>query len=605
MTEEEIIQSAFTTVLEVSKKMTSKKLDSIGVHDLYISSVEMEETISYHAVKGKFPERIFKEKAPNQTEEEAKYIKNNYKQHTLPVFVDYISTISRPMSGEGNWSIKYKQDDTKFKAAGQSFQDYVEKEMPVYGSLENFIKSVLPTIKTKDANGFIAIRPTEIKTVVVEGELRVDETKLNTPGVYYFESKNVVDYNSEYYLFLSQEKSVVTHGGKQIKEGLVFELYTKDAIFFISQTGEKSKNTYHPFQFYRHDFNDFPVKQLMGIPTVVDGKILWQSPFLFATDLLELVAINENYLQVSINKCVFPITIVFGSECEYKTEDGQSCVAGYINIEGHKTTCRNCNGTGIKSRLSPLGTMVLNSSHLDNGDMMAKQDPVKFVSPGVETLEFLKTKIKDDVATARSILKLRNKNSDTSTAKDVTATEVYDDSKSMTAFVKPISDQIFDIYGFALKTIGKQRYGEKFEAPDLTYPKTFDFKTPEDYLLDLKNAMGVGVLPPSFIQILLLQYINAFYSDGETTLAIFKLIVEADRLFGITDNEINIQLAKGLLEPWEKILHTSIFNYINKNIAADPEFLNKPIEGQIEAVKNMAKEQMPVIQNTAPDIFAQ
>ena len=251
MTEEEIIQSAVNTVLEVSKKMTSKKLDSIGVHDLYISSVEMEETISYHAVKGKFPERIFKEKAPNQTDEEAKYIKNNYKQHTLPIFVDYIATISRPMSGEGNWSIKYKQDDNKFKAAGQSFQDYVEKEMPVYGSLENFIKSVLPTIKTKDANGFVAIRPTEIKTVIVEGELRVDETKLNTPSVYYFESKNVVDYNSDYYLFLSQEKSLVTHGGKQIKEGLVFELYTKDAIFFISQTGEKSKNTYETFQFYR------------------------------------------------------------------------------------------------------------------------------------------------------------------------------------------------------------------------------------------------------------------------------------------------------------------------------------------------------------------
>ena len=94
--------------------------------------------------------------------------------------------------------------------------------------------------------------------------------------------------------------------------------------------------------------------------------------------------------------------------------------------------------------------MVLNSSQLDNGDMMAKQDPVKFVSPGVETLEFLKTKIKDDVATARSILKLRNKNSDTSTTNNVTATEIYDDSKSMTAFVKPISDQIFDIYDWEL-----------------------------------------------------------------------------------------------------------------------------------------------------------
>ena len=81
MTEQEIIDKALSLAVQANKSISQKK--PIGFHDLYSESVQMAEHISYHAVKGVYPTELFKYRSPNQTDKEAQYIKENYKQHTL------------------------------------------------------------------------------------------------------------------------------------------------------------------------------------------------------------------------------------------------------------------------------------------------------------------------------------------------------------------------------------------------------------------------------------------------------------------------------------------------------------------------------------------
>jgi hypothetical protein len=158
----------------------------------------------------------------------------------------------------------------------------------------------------------------------------------------------------------------------------------------------------------------------------------------------------------------------------------------------------------------------------------------------------------------------------------------------MYSFIKPISDQIFTIYEFCLKTIGKERYGDKFVAPELSYPKTFDFKSAEDYLQDIGDAIKNN-LPPSFIQTILLQYINAFYGDGADTTRIFKLIAEVDSLFGFSQDEINTKLSRNVVAKWQDVLHGSILMFINEAIQDDANFLNKTIAEQKVILEAKAK----------------
>lgn len=590
MEENQILEIAYKQAIESSKLKDKKKdSDDFGLHELYKVSCEMAEHIEYHAVKGIFPEELFKHRSPNQTQQEADYIKNNYKQHTLPVYIDYRSTITRPFA-DGNWSVEYKEDSEKYKSIG--FKEYVEHELPVYGSLENFIKFILPDIKSIDANGFITIRPKDIALKQVNDEWVIDSDVLYEPTIFYFRSEQVIDYKENYYyLFLSKEKSNISVNKQPKKEGNIFELYTKDAVYFIIQEGEKRDYKFRIENFYQHNLGEFPVHQLMGIPNLVDGKILWQSPFLYATDLLDVVAMNANWLQASINSCVFPVKVMYGQRCEFRDANGYLCTDGkIITNEGFESKCPSCSGSGLKSRLSPVGTLLLNpSTKFEQGEEKATQAPLQYVSPEIHTLEFLKDKIEQDTAKARQMLHLHTSNSNVKGSEDMTATGMAIDVKSMYAFIKPISDQMFMLYEFCLKNIGKQRYGNEFEEPSLTYPKTFDFKSSEDYLVDIKNAMDRG-LPPSFIQVIILAYLNSYYGDNSDTTTIFKLISQVDRLFGMTQDEINMKMAKGTISKWEDILHSSILIFIDEAINENHNFLEKQLTEQKDILESKAKE---------------
>lgn len=216
MDENEIISIALQRAVEWNKLKEKKDSDN-GLHELYEDAVEMAESIANHAVKGVFPDELFKYRSPNETKAESDYIKKNYKQHTLPIYVDYRSTITRPF-GDGNWSISYKEDSKVFKESNNTFQYYIESELPIYGSLENFIKFILPDIKSIDANGFISVRPKDIKLKHVNDEYVVDEDVLYEPTIFYHSSENVVDYNeNQFYLFLINEKSNIKVGNQTKK----------------------------------------------------------------------------------------------------------------------------------------------------------------------------------------------------------------------------------------------------------------------------------------------------------------------------------------------------------------------------------------------------
>lgn len=588
----QIVDTSKGESIKIAGIKTERK-GSVNYSTNYLYKVELMERIKHHAELNNFPEKIFLAKAPRQTQEEFYYIKENYKQVTLPVYLDFQSTISR-IFHDTNYSITYAPQET---IEGElSFQEYVETELPYYGSLESYIKFMIPHLKLTDANGIIAVKPYEINRFETEeGEIMVDDSTLFEPiPVYYSTAQIVAEEEDEFYLVECKEKSPVEYYNRIQNVGRTFEFYDKENIYKIYQVGKLSDNEFVIELYFNHGEGVVPCTKLKGVPSLVHGELVWISPFSYAVDLLDLVAMNSSYLQIVINNCVFPFRVMYGDICEFEYVDRNGersiCSNGlvYDSATEKHITCSSCSGSGLRSRVSPLGVMLLKpKTNTSEGDSGLAQNPIQYVEPTMNTPEFLMKKIDSDETKARKILHLHTSSSNV-TGGETLATDMMLDLKALYAFIKPISDQIFSIWEFVANRIGYQRYNDAFVPPVFTYPISFDFNTEKDYTAQISEAIKAG-LPPFVMQTILWKYLQAVYYNEKTTSQIFNLIYNTDRLLPFTNDDIALKQSKGLVQKWEVILHDSSLTFVDELISENEDFFSMPFEEQKQMLIDKAK----------------
>jgi len=591
-------------------------------YSIYRSVCEMRDRIRVHSEECEFPEMLFRSRAPRMTDDEYNYIKGNFKQTTLPVYLDFLSTLNRVFD-DNSWSVKFKEEDAEF-------QKYVEEEVPEYGSLENFWRYYVPHIKLTDAFGSIVVRPKEFKTLLVDEQNNVidrsdpaasagareilDDAQDLEPYPIYFRCDQLVAFRSqEYYLYESDEKSIVDYGGGKQQIGRCFEFYDEDQIFLIRQVGKYQDKTFEVRMVLNHGWGEIPVHFLQGVPRITKEGTMWISPFFYAVDTLDLALLNEMYLQISINNCVYPYRILEGPECDFehtnRAGDKIRCNDGVIDdiAEDSRFTCPACNGFGVKNNLGPQGVMLIKRlAGLDKDLQGSSQlrDPMMFVEPGTNALEFLLKKIDRDTSKAKRILHLGTSKSEVQSnggagggAPDLATGMVLDD-RALKAFIKPTADQIFDLLRFMYRASAMYIFTAKeYEKhlPVVSSPVDYDLKTEADYVREISEAVA-GNFPPFVIKSILERYVKARYYNETQTAQIFTLIIAADRLLMAPIADLELKEAQGLIEKWEIILHDSALTFVDELIRADKAFFTKKIDAQILALQEKAQQKVASIQ---------
>lgn len=603
------IQEKFNHVISIFKKRHERNnKEKPEYYPGYEIACEWRERIMVHSEATGFPAKLFLHRSPNMTEKEFHYVKENFKRVTLPIFMDYLSVISRATI-DSNWTIQFSQEDSKF-SGDLSLEKYLEDI-----KLEGFWKLVVPSIMSKDANGVICIKPmyeferdNEGNYLANEnGEYILDETQLPEPKPIYYSCDRVMAYEpDELAIILTDEKSEVIFGNRKVMEGLVFEIYTDDSIMRVSQYGNKIDYLFKWEYITRHELDFFPVKILGGVPNILENnnRIIYQSPFLFSTDILDLVLLNSSNLQVSINSCVYPYRVMVGYPCEFENEHGK-CDGGILRSlkgdGGLMGDCPSCHGSGLKDRVSPSGVLLLNPKERgEDGEAGGSKNHLYYVSPETHTLEFLEEKIAKDESRARSILHLQTSNSSVKGQENMTATGMAIDVKSMYSFIKNISDQLFGIYSFMIDGIGLFRYGAEYVQPTIVPPVIFDFKTEDDYMTELSNAIKNG-LPPYIIHTIVYKFINTYFYSDKTTADVFKLIMFADRLVVKSEGEIQMGLNNGTIERWESVLHDSAIYFVQELMTENPKFFEQELEPQQEQLIDKAKTRADQIKQVGAD----
>jgi len=579
MLDQNNVQAIINDVLKLEKKNDFgqipyvPKKPPVSYYSGYWENVLAMEEISAHAVRGFYPQRLIEHRAPNMTDLERKYIESNFKQITLSVYVDCINTIKRAYS-DSNWSIEYPDDD----GSEGGFRWYVEqgiKSTCCRMTLEQYLKSIIPSIKTIDAMGCLVVRPEKIKTETINGEV-VIASEMIDPVPQYYSCKQLHAFDEgRWYLFYTNQKSEVTVGDRKEKSGFVYELYDTNVIWRIAQTGAKKDNLYTVEEYFRHDQDSCPVSRLGGVPEYRDGEISHISPFSFVVPVLDEALIDANMLRGVKATTMFPYRVMVGNICEHKMEmDGEiKCCdgRGWFDDFGHSTVvkCPSCGGSGLRDRVSPYGVMLMRPEDTTGqSELKATQPAMYFVSPPVDVPQFTRDEINAAKREARRVLHIRESNTQVKGAEDMTATGMVIDEKALFSFIKPISTQDFDLFAFMLKWFGIMRHGE--EQPFiLTPPIAFDFKTEYDYLMEISIAIKNG-LPPFVVHTIVLKYLKTLFYNQLESAAVFNLIVQCDRLLCLDDEEVALKLSRNIVMDWEVILHDSAISFVMDLVRVNP-----------------------------------
>lgn len=556
-----------TSVLKplIYKKPEERKLDA-EFYTGYRLAVEYAERTRTHAEIGGFPERLFIENAPNESPDEKKFIKGNYKQTTLPVYMDYHQTLSS-MFNDNDWYVEFTPDEEKYQDF--SMQKYFETGIRQFGSLENYFKSSVLHIRDIDANGVLAVKPWRVLKTELTGEsTTITDQELYEPQPYYYRCDQVVgkEYD-KYFLILLDEKSIVSYGSEKRQSGFIFELYDDQNIWRITQKGKAEDFKFDYQIYFNHREGVIPCTELKGIPQLISNYVVYQPKFLYACDLLDISLVAEQYLRaVHANVC-FPYRVMLVDDCEAPYTDGNGtithCINGYVydSSLGDTIKCPTCKGFGTKSRVTRTGQLgIKQSSLIKQGDSpQSIANAMYYVTPGVEPLKFTVEYIDKTTGQARSVLHLKtssgkvqpNANGDTAIGDSL-------DQKARVAFIKPEAYQVFNLFQWTTDRTGWQRYAEDYKPVYFKYPNNFDTVSDTDILNRISTLQQANA-PTVLIEAEIDKYIQSLYFNEKDAQDRYMLIAKTDRLFFLSQSDISLKLngKNQTVDKWESILHDS------------------------------------------------
>lgn len=564
----------------------------------YRLAVKQREQLRVHIESDVFPTHLFEAKAPNMTDAEHAYLKETFKQVTLPEYVDFQNTILRALH-ESNWSLQ-PGESAGDETDPDSFAYFIAREIEHFGSLAEYFKHIITKIKTLDPMGVLCVMPLAIPTVESTGEegetiMVMDPNERVKPQPIYFDVNSVVGkHDGQWYLLRTREKSVVTDGGESKRTGEVLWLVDDTNCWKIEQYGKKHELNFRPVLYFQHDTGYVPCEALKGTPVLREGTVAYESPYLPAKDLLDLVLIDSSQINIVKASSIYPQKVMLGNDCEYEDVGrGARCSGGHlhgIDADGlfkDYGECPSCKGSGMTVQLGPNKVLLVRqqSKVADSGQAKV-QDAMAIVEPGGQTLDKLQTQVDKNRAAARKMLHLHSE-TPIAGGDAATATEVGVGVKAQNAFIAPIASQTFALMDFVLGTIAQQRYGTSEGFYTLIPATQFELRTEADYIALLGEAQSKN-LPPAAIEEILRGYFATRHGSDPYMAEAFQVLAYADVLLTAGWQQVEAMQAKGNAKEWEVQLHRRALTMYDE-LMQTPEFRALSVMEKADRIKEYAR----------------
>ena len=170
-----------------------------------------------------------------------------------------------------------------------------------------------------------------------------------------------------------------------------------------------------------------------------------------------------------------------------------------------------------------------------------------------------------------------------------TATQSGLDAKARAAFVKPICDQLFVIFDFGIRCIGRMMRGPEWSDYSLRVPVEYDLRTDADFIGIIAEVQKSGL--PTFITAMLTdEFIASRHADDAESLSSARALAIADRMAMMNEAAVASEISSGRAQPWEVLLHYSGLSILTR-AAQEEGFEALDLLAKAERLRAIAREQ--------------
>jgi hypothetical protein len=551
-------------------------------HRNYELTVKLAKEMSVH-VYGDRPVDLLKRARPGEDQAITDYRLENFEPTTKAPCGKALKIVSK-IFNPNLYSIVWPKDNP----TAEELRIYTTYYYPVYNSIMVFNKDVVLKKMIADANAMLGVKPQRIP--------RSDAEKVN-PIVAVYCSEDVWNYDLDHYLF---HIDTVRVRGSEV---FTFEYYDfTQYIRFTAQSPKVDQLELNVIEIYAHNFVDergeqeIPCWKLRGNTLqVVDGDPVYESFFADAQPHWNLSLIHESDVLGSFIKHMNPQRFVVGEECtNTKTIDGIKLRChggvmrgGVLGGKGYAEPCDMCHGTG-RIASSPYEDHIISKDKLDEMQNY-RMDPIGYVNVPVDATKLLADRA--DIMVQRGNAAINMLIEDYVGANQSGIAKVYDRSAQ--------SDTIYDIgmamydvhfqneYYFINKyrnVVADNSAGKNADEnlPQVNKPTRFNVETVAELVNSFREGAAAG-LDRNFMQAKQIEILSRDLDTNPDLKKYYVTLVNLDPLFGMTQVDVDANLAKGLVRKIDAVVHANLKPFVDRAISENRDFLDldKPVKMEI------------------------
>ena len=565
---------------------------------------EVASTMATH-IYGKPPKTLFINRRPleSQNSYALDYRLANFQPITRASFNTAISNIIEVANhifvGELNVDERTENfiSDFEIEIAGKTF-DFDEFIIDFVGKqVEGDPNSAIVAYPVHNTTEFIPSYDAELPDFndQINESVNLEIRTVPSKDIHYVTDKDILFYMGEWKV--SDEK------GESKYEPYFFHL-NKDYTNVIYPVETADGIEYSIYQMYANELTSAPFR-IIGHNVsfdVMDGEMIkfYESTYNGAVAIMNEVLVVKSDSGICDTRFTYPQTIVQFQACNNTAcvtcvdEDSKFCglKVNYTDDEDC-SLCSTCNGTGkIAPDTTPLGSHIYVKADLfdDEGRFIP---PITYITPPLQTTEYLDSKWRADFELGRKALFLLNQNMTNQSG----VSKSYDIKEK----VSTIKGAVNNIYAIKQKMMNViQEFLQGDGNIEFIMPQDYNIRTSSDITEELKEAKDTtSVYKAELTKDLLLKKLGASAEVRKMVLFLEKI----DKLFGY--NQEQVVSAKAIygnaLTVRDQLIHDkglAILQEIQRSFEDPADFLGLSDEELMERFDTILTTFLPVeVQN--------